>query len=99
VVIDNLDIDGSLRRPDEAHSEPIVDPYAVLSCAVAAKCFEAIAWRHAQVVERLRPFQLLQLTARYRLDVPKPLYPIAFEQPLCVWALEGSDRHVPNDNA
>jgi hypothetical protein len=98
VVIDDLDIDGSLRRPDEAHSELIVDPDAVLSRAVAAKRFEAIARRYAQVVEQLGPLQLLQLTTRYRLDVPKPLNPIAFEQPLRVWALEGSDRHVPNDN-
>ena len=60
-VVHDLDVDGSGIGPDEADPPLLVDPDAVLSCSVSAECFQAIAGRYAQVVERFRGVQHDQL--------------------------------------
>jgi len=53
VIIDELNVTCIVVAPPKAHSPLIVDPDAVLTRAFARELLEAIAWRHAQVVEGL----------------------------------------------
>jgi hypothetical protein len=60
VIIDDLDIHRSVGRPHETNSKLLVDADAVLSRSIVLQRFQAIAGRDTQIVERSRPFQLLQ---------------------------------------
>src|SRR3546814_7633829 len=68
VVVDDLDI-GCLRAlPAKTHAELVVDANAVLTLAVAAQCFKAVARRDTQVVEASRPVELFELASRHGFD-------------------------------
>src|SRR3546814_3403259 len=54
VVVDDLDIGGLRALPAKTHAELVVDANAVLTLAVAAQCFKAVARRDTQVVEASR---------------------------------------------
>ena len=49
MVIDNFNSFRSPIDPDKAHSPSIVDPDAVLTCAVAAKQFQAVSGGRQEV--------------------------------------------------
>ncbi len=51
VVVHDLDVLGSGRRPDEADPPPLVDPDAVLAGPVALERLQVIAWRDTKVVQ------------------------------------------------
>jgi len=45
VVIYDLDFRRTIRRPDKAHPESIIDPDRVLPPAITRERLKAIAWR------------------------------------------------------
>src|SRR5664280_820520 len=61
VVVHDLDVGGSGVGPDEADPPLLVDADAVLSGPVPAECFQPVARRHSQVVERFGSVQHHQL--------------------------------------
>src|SRR3546814_14106534 len=64
VVVDDLDIGGLRALPAKPHAELVVDPNAVLTLAVAATCFKAVARRATQAVGASRTSELVQLASR-----------------------------------
>jgi hypothetical protein len=54
MIINDFHVMRIAVYPAEADSPLIVDPNAILTGAIAREFFQSIAWRHAQVVERLR---------------------------------------------
>jgi hypothetical protein len=91
VVVHDLNILRTFRRPHEAHAELVVNANTVLTGTVALQRFQPIARRHAQVVKFPGPVQHRQLAHGHRLDVYKPLDTIAAEQRLRIGALERPD--------
>ena len=94
VIGDDLDVMGAIGLPDKAHAPLVVDADTVLSPAVALKRLELIARRHAQVVEYIRPVELLELAQRGSFDVDPSPNSLALEQRARVLALEASTGHT-----
>src|SRR3546814_13827480 len=69
VVVDDLDIGGLRALPAKTHAELVVDANAVLTLAVDAQCFKAVARRDTQAVEASRPVELFELASRDRKSV------------------------------
>src|SRR5674476_812211 len=61
VVVHDLDVGGSGVGPDEADPPLLVDADAVLSGPVSAECFQSVAGRHSEVVQRFGGIQHHQL--------------------------------------
>ena len=79
MVINNLYIFWSIRRPHKAHSKLIVNADAVLTGSISFQGFQAITRRHAEIVQTSRPIKLLKFSSRHRLDVNKSFYTPAFK--------------------
>ena len=84
VVTDELDMNGTLRSPNEADPKLIIDTDVVLARSIACQRLRTDTRRHPKIVELLRALELFQLASGYRLDVPEPLYSLATEQLLGV---------------
>src|SRR3546814_9140358 len=93
VVVDDLDIGGLRALPAKTHAELVVDANAVLTLAVAAQCFKAVARRDTQVVEHSRPVELFELASRPGVDDAEPPPPVPPEKRLRVLAAARFDRH------
>jgi hypothetical protein len=59
VVIRDLDVRGSRRRPYEADAVLIIDADAVLPGAIAFQRFQAIAGRNAQIIDSSGPMAMM----------------------------------------
>lgn len=92
MVVNNFDVNGSSRRPDETHTPLIVDANAVLTGSIALERFQAIARRRSQEIERQGSVQLRQLSLGDRCDRSKAPGTLAFEQCLRVLAPERLDH-------
>jgi hypothetical protein len=99
VVVDDLDVCGAFRRPNEAQAELVVDPNTMLSGPSALQGLKPVAGWDSKIFESVGPIQLLELAARDDLDVSESLYTNAVEEPFSIGALERLDRHVENINA
>jgi hypothetical protein len=64
VVVNNLDVLGSGRSPDEAEAVLVVDPDAVLTGAITFEQLEPITGRNPQVVEPAGDLELPELATR-----------------------------------
>ena len=84
MVIDDLDINGTLRSPNEADPKLIIDTDAVLARSIACQRLQTVTGRYLKIVELLRPLELFQLAFGHGLDVPEPLHSHATEQLLSV---------------
>ena len=49
VVIGDLDLHGSLIRPDDTYPPLVVDANAVLASPVTSQQFQSMGWRHLEV--------------------------------------------------
>ncbi len=97
VVIDDFDVGWTSCGPSEAETKLIVDPNAVLSRPVALEPLQAVARRHAQVVESAGNFELPKFATRddlYTRELPNMA---AARQRLSVRIAERND-HL-NSNA
>jgi hypothetical protein len=99
VIVDNLHIVSIGAAPGEANPPLIVDADAVLAAAIAAKRFQAIARRAAQIVKRGRRVKHFKLAARRSQNVRPPLADApTFKQSLCATIGEVAD-HSSNHSA
>src|SRR3546814_1565504 len=78
VVVDDLDIGGLRALPAKTHAELVVDANAVLTLAVAAQCFKAVARRDTQVVEASRPVELFELRSEEHTSELQSLMRISY---------------------
>ena len=95
MVINKLNVGGSARTPGETDPPLIVDPNAVLADTVAGQFLEAVAWRHAKVIDVLCGVEQNQLVVRgpAHLRAQSPDMP-AMPDRLGVLASEGPDHHA-----
>ena len=89
MIVHNLYVFRTLRRPYEAYAKLIVDTDTVLSGAIAARGFQSVARRCPQKVQRSSGIQLNQFAPRYSFNVHESLHPFPVEQGLRVGAFEG----------
>ncbi len=61
MVIDNLYLQWSARRPAEANTISVVYPNAVLPFPVGDECFETVSGRHSQITKRLGGIKMFKL--------------------------------------
>jgi hypothetical protein len=69
VVVNDLDVPRFTVSPNEANPPLIVNPNAVLTLAIPVQRFQAIARRHAEIVELLCRVDRQELCARPPLDL------------------------------
>lgn len=62
MVVDNLHVRGTSRRPAEANAVLVVDTDAVLSDSVRSQLLEPIGWWGSQVIEHMGLVQLVEFT-------------------------------------
>lgn len=93
MIIHDFDVQGIPRVPLEANTPLVVDANTVLSAPIAAQSFQAICWRHAQILQCLRPIQHTQLAQRDLLNVGgQSARPLAVENFLRLWILETANH-------
>jgi hypothetical protein len=51
VVVRDLNVIGIAISPNETDSELVINPNAVLTFPIPFQFFQAIAWRHSQIVQ------------------------------------------------
>jgi len=93
VVIDDFNVFGSVRGPNETYAPLIVDAYAVLPLPLALQRLQMIAGRHTQVIQNRRPVELFKLSKGRPLDADPTTDTSPQKQGLRVLALEAFDRH------
>ena len=99
MIIDDLDIVGTMVRPDEANPPLIVDTNAVLPQSVAAQSLQSVARRDREVQKVVGLMNLSQFALRGALDVgPKAAGEPPLEQGFSVAVSEGAD-HVGHISA
>jgi len=65
MIVHDFDLCRAFRRPDETHSELVVDADRVLSPAIPSQRFEAIAGRRPQIAEIARGVEIARLPTRH----------------------------------
>src|SRR5262245_7585980 len=65
MIVHDLDVCRSVRRPTETDAPLAVDPDAELAHAVASECLKLIARWRAQLVESYRRIQHIELACRH----------------------------------
>jgi hypothetical protein len=93
MVIHNLNVPRTARRPDKANAKLVVDADAVLSPAIALQRFQAISRWHLQIVKLLCAVQHRQFSHRHRLDIREALDTFALKKSFRVGALERDNCH------
>ena len=91
MIVDDFNSGGIAFSPDKAQPPLVVDPDAVLACAVAPQCFKLVARGNTQEVQHGCSVQLLQLAQRNLLNVGKAFDTAAVEQVFSVQASEGQN--------
>jgi hypothetical protein len=72
MVISDFDFVSIAVTPDKADAPLIVDANAELALAVAAECFQTIAWRRRQITKFDSNVQLAQLALQNTFNITKP---------------------------
>ena len=68
VVVDDLYVLGTSRRPDEADSPLLVDPDAVLTRSLTPQALESVTGRDPEVLQGLGGIEHDQLAERRAFD-------------------------------
>ena len=63
VVVDDLDVLRTCRRPNEADPVLIVNSNTVLALTIAPKRFESVARRHAEILQSVSLIQGIKLSS------------------------------------
>jgi hypothetical protein len=63
VVVYDLHVRRTFRRPDKAHPELIIDPDRVLPLAIARQRLKTIAWGRPQITEIARGVEVAEFPA------------------------------------
>ena len=92
MVIHNFDIFRSKIGPTETNAPLIVDTDTVLSSAVPAQCFKAIARGNPQVFKLGGDFKLSDFTPGHLGNIRKSPTTLAERQLLRMFAFEGVDH-------
>lgn len=80
VVIDDLDIFGTIIPPHEADPPLIVDPDQVLAGPIAPQSFQSVAGRLAQVLQAVRRIKHVELAGGDPRNPSEPAWRVAIEQ-------------------
>jgi hypothetical protein len=68
MIVDDLDLIGAVRTPQEADPPLSVDPDAMLAHAVSRERFQPVAWQCGQIRQRLRRSEAIQPFDRLPAD-------------------------------
>ena len=71
VVVNDLNLAGTVTGPLEANTELIIDPNTVLTFSVAAQGLQLIPWRNTQFIQAFDRVKLVQFTCCNLPDVPR----------------------------
>jgi len=93
VVIHNFNVMRVPVAPHKTHPPLVVDANAVLSKPVTGQCFQPVARRHPQKIQRSGSVDLLQLAHGNAFELDEPRHTLACKQALRVFAME-SDNHA-----
>jgi len=96
VVVHDLDVVRIAAVPSEADPPLVVDPDAVLACAIAAQPFQAVSRRHAKIVQPRRGIQHPELSQSHLLNpCSEPANRPTVEEPLGFPISEALDHGIP----
>jgi len=96
VVVHDLDLVRIAAMPPEADPPLVVDPDAVLACAITAQPFQAVSGRHAKIVQSRRGIQHPELSQGHLLHPrSEPANRPPLEEPLGFPVPEALDHGVP----
>jgi hypothetical protein len=96
VVVHDLDLVRIAAVPPEADPPLIIDPDAVLACAITAQPFQAIPRWHAKIVQPRRGIQHPELSQGHFLHPrSEPANRPTVEQPIGFPVSEALDHSVP----
>ena len=99
MIVHDLDIVRVSARPTEAEPPLVIDPDAVLTCAISQQFFEPIRRWHHQISKRGCCIQNPEFPKSGALQIGRePRDPLALEQLFRVLAPEAAD-HSDNSNA
>jgi hypothetical protein len=84
MIVDYLNVEGTIPRPDETDSPLLVNPDAVLALSVTSKQFQPISRNGLQVREACRAVNRLKFSHGCLLNALKPQHSPAIEQRLRV---------------
>ena len=99
VIVDDLDVMGVAVAPDEADSEPVVDPDAVLTPSVAAQRFQPVSGEDRQIPKLVGRVQLAELPLRDTGDGLKTAGRPPVEEPLGFFRPERPNHDLKGYNA
>ena len=93
MVIDDLRVVGIALVPSKTDAPLIVDPNAVLACAVASQPLQAVARRDAEIGQPHRRIQHAELPQRHSLN-SRPELPdrLSLEEPVGVLVPKALDH-------
>jgi hypothetical protein len=91
VVIDDLDIDRTFSRPDEADAPLVIDADAVLAPSIFLERLKMVSRRDPKILEHRRPVKLRKFAKGRALDVDPAANASPFKQRFGVLALESLD--------
>lgn len=94
MVIHDLDIAGTLVRPDKADTPLVINSDAVLPFTVAFQCFKVVPGRRCHVLQLTCRIELVKLAPCNGFDVDETSHSYSLMQQLGAAAFEGRDRHV-----
>jgi hypothetical protein len=77
VVINDFNVFGTRIRPTKAQAPLIIDTNTVLARFLSFQRFEAIAWRHSQIIQSRRNLNLSEFPSCNRLNVHEALNTVA----------------------
>jgi hypothetical protein len=92
VIIGNLDIECIARLPSEAHAILVVDPYAVLTSAIALQRLEAISGKGREINQRARVMKESQAASRASSNVCEAWNLVAVEDCLGIAPTETANH-------
>ena len=94
MVIHNLDVFRTSRRPTKTQTPLFVDADAVLASAIAFQRLQAIAWWNPQIIQSCRDFELPELATSDDSNAGKATDAIAICKGFGVRTLERPDHGV-----
>jgi len=96
VVIDDLDIEGITRAPDETDTPTLVNTDAVLACPAALERLKPISRGHPKIIQRLGGIQNDELPKGSTLNIGrKPLGTVPVEEALGIDISEAPNHAGP----